>query len=395
MTDRAQMQGEIVHARAARLQLLELPQPEPAAGLEAYVRERELALASSVRRRENYEKYLRSSRRNARVDYLPVKLDIENVSRCNFRCTMCVVSDWPKGTRAADMTFEAFKQLIDEQHGLVEIKLQGIGEPTMGGDAFFAMIRYARSQHIWVRTSTNASLLHVKDNYRKLVDSDINEIQVSIDGADKATFEGIRRGSRYEIVLDNCRRLNSYCEQNGVVRTKMWTVVQRANQHQLEDVVHLAHELGFRNASFELGLHGWGLDSWTARNAEVNVGHRLERERLTGLVEQGRQLGVKVGFFSLHDKYSTSSRETLCPWPFERAVVTSDRRTVPCCIIGNPDAFELGKGDGFTETWNSAEYTAFRQAHLDGRVPAVCQACYDTREQPTPIARVLRVSPDS
>jgi hypothetical protein len=33
---------------------------------------------------------------NALVDYYPIKLDIENVSRCNFRCTMCAVSDWPQ-----------------------------------------------------------------------------------------------------------------------------------------------------------------------------------------------------------------------------------------------------------------------------------------------------------
>src|SRR5258705_1616664 len=121
-------------ALAARRQLRELPAPDPASGVEAYQRERELALATSPRRRENYEKYIRSSRRSAVVDYLPIKLDIENVSRCNFRCTMCVVSDWEKGKRGEDLALEDFQRLIDEQYGLVEIKLQGIGEPTMQGD---------------------------------------------------------------------------------------------------------------------------------------------------------------------------------------------------------------------------------------------------------------------
>jgi pyrroloquinoline quinone biosynthesis protein E len=366
--------------KLAAAQLLDLPAPEPAAGLDAYVRERELALLHSSARRENYEQYLRSSRRHARVDYLPIKLDIENVSRCNFRCTMCVVSDWPKGKRAADMPFEDFKQLIDEQYGLVEIKLQGIGEPTMQGDVFFEMIRYARSQHIWVRTATNASLLHLRDNYKKLVDSDINEIQISIDGADAATFEAIRRGSRFDTVIENCRLINSYCREKGVVRTKMWTVVQEGNQHQLEDLVNLAGELGFRNQAFELGLHGWGLEEWNIKNAKVNVEHRLDRERLTRLVEQGKHLGVKIGFWSLEEKYSTSSKEQLCPWPFERAVVTSDLRTVPCCVIGNPDAYELGEGEKFSQVWSSNQFADFRQAHLDGNIPKVCQACYSNEE---------------
>ena len=361
---------------AARRQLRELPAPEPAAGLEAYRRERELALASSPRRRENHDKYMRSSRRGAAVDYLPIKLDIENVSRCNFRCTMCVVSDWPKGKRGEDMPLEDFQRLIDEQYGLVEIKLQGIGEPLMQGDVFFEMIQYARARQIWVRTTTNASLLHIKDNYRKLVDSGVNEIQISIDGADQATFEAIRRGSRFDKVIENCKLINAYCREKGITRTKMWTVVQRGNQHQLEDLVRLAHEAGFTNQVFSLELTNWGLDKWDARNGLVNVEDSLDHDRLLALVDLGRSLGVKVWFWNITEKYGTNSPDKLCPWPFERAFVSSDLRTVPCCVIGNPDAYELGRGKGFLEVWNSEEYVAFRQAHLDGKIPKVCQFCY-------------------
>lgn len=361
---------------AARRQLRELPAPEPAAGLDAYRRERELALASSPRRRENFERYTKSSRRQATVDYLPIKLDIENVSRCNFHCTMCVVSDWPKGKRGDDMPLQEFQRLIDEQYGLVEIKLQGIGEPTMQGDDFFQMIKYARARNIWVRTTTNASLLHIKDNYRKLVDSGVNEIQISIDGADKATFESIRRGSRFEKVIENCKLINAYCREKGVVRTKMWTVAQKGNAHQLEDLVRLAHEAGFTNQVFSLELTNWGIDAWDARNASVSVEHSLAPERLHGLEELGRSLGIKVWFWNITEKFGTSSPDKLCPWPFERAFVSSDSRTVPCCIIGNPDAYELGRGKRFLEVWNGDEYTAFRQAHLDGNIPKICEFCY-------------------
>lgn len=204
-----------------------LPSPLPADGREAYTRERELALAYSSRRRENYERYLASNRRSATVDYLPIVLDIENVSRCNFRCIMCITNDFKKGKRARDMSVDEFKRLIDEQYGLVEIKLHGIGEPLLQGDDFFEMVRYARAQHIWVRTVTNASLLHRRDNYKKLVDSDINEIQISIDGADKEVYERIRRLADFEQVTANCKLINQYSRSAGKLRTKMWTVVQR------------------------------------------------------------------------------------------------------------------------------------------------------------------------
>jgi pyrroloquinoline quinone biosynthesis protein E len=362
-----------VHVRE---ELRALPQPEPAPGVEAYLRERELALAFSAKRRENYDRYMRSARRTAQVDYLPTILDIENVSRCNFRCPICVVSTFPKGGRAEDMSLDDFKRLIDEQYGLVEIKLHGAGEPLMQGDAFFEMIRYARAQHIWVRIVTNASLLHARDNYRKLVDSDINEIQISIDGADKSTFESIRIGSRFEKVCANCKLINAYCRERGVERTKMWTVVQSGNQHQLEALVDLAHELGFTNQVFSLQLHSWGSQELEIRNSALTAEDSLTTERLLALVDRGAALGVKVWFWNITHKYNGASRETLCPWPFERAYISSDLRTVPCCMIGNPDAYELGKGKGFAETWTSDEYEAFREAHLKGEIPQLCQGCY-------------------
>ena len=63
----------------ARPQLRDLPAPEPAAGTEVYLQERERALVYSAERRSNYEKYVASSRRGAHVDYMPIKLDIENI----------------------------------------------------------------------------------------------------------------------------------------------------------------------------------------------------------------------------------------------------------------------------------------------------------------------------
>ena len=48
-----------------------------------------------------------------------------------------------------------------------------------------------------MRTTTNASLLHRKDNYHKMIDADVNELQISVDGASKGVYEGIRRGGNF------------------------------------------------------------------------------------------------------------------------------------------------------------------------------------------------------
>lgn len=349
-----------------------LPLPEPSAGLEAYEAERVACLALDERKRVNYQKALSAKMlRRPNVYHLPTKLDVENTSRCNFACSMCAVSTWPKGKRAEDLSLERFKHLIDEQYGLVEIKLNGLGEALLQGDDYFEMIRYARARRIWVRMTTNASLLHLRDNYRKLVDSGVNEIDISVDGADAATFEGIRIQSDWNRVRSNIKMLNSYAFYKERWFTKMWTLVQRANVADLERHVPLAKELGFRHLVFSCSLHGWGDDALAERNRGEMVALDLYRAEV--LVGLGKEIGVRVAFWDVAEKFSP---DNLCPWPFERAVVTSDSRTVPCCMIGDPDKFEIGKGKTFLEAWTSEEYRDFRKSHIEGKIPHVCKGCY-------------------
>ncbi len=355
-----------------------LPMPEPVPDLHAYLRERRIRLSRSPEALANYLAFMASERRSVEVDYLPIRLDFENVSRCNFRCTMCTVSEWPKGRRAADMALADFERLLDEQVGLVEVKVQGLGEPTMQGDDYFAMIRLARSRHIWVRTTTNASLLHLKDNHRKLLDSGVNEIQISIDGADAEVFQAIRRGAVFDRVIANCRLINDTCDAEGVERTKMWTVVQRGNRHQLADLVRLGARIGFRHMAFSLNLVDFGLAEWRIRNDAVTVEREFGRAEAEDLMALGAEHGIDVRFWSVAHKYSTAEPSRLCPWPFERAAISSDLRVVPCCIIGNPDVSELGSAaKGFSEVWFGDAHAEFRRAHLEGRIPAVCRSCYE------------------
>jgi pyrroloquinoline quinone biosynthesis protein E len=266
------------------------------------------------------------------------------------------------------MSLECFKNLIDAQYGLVEIKLNGLGEALMQGDDYFEMIRYARSKRIWVRMTTNASLLGVNDNYKKLADSGVNEIDISIDGADAETFEAIRVGGSYRHVIKNCKQLNDYLAKP---RSKMWTLVQARNAHNLKAHVRLAADIGFKHLVFSLSMHGWGDDVLAKQNDAASF--ELTPHELQELIAEGVRMNVRVAFWDVADKFT---KDNPCPWPFERAVVTSDSRVTPCCMIGDPDALEISGGNSFAKIWYGVEYQAFRLAHLQGIIPSACKGCY-------------------
>jgi MoaA/NifB/PqqE/SkfB family radical SAM enzyme len=326
-------------------------------------------------RLKNFERS-KVAARNADIDFLPVRLDIENVSRCNYHCTMCQVSDWTDLKRSRDMTLGEYKTLIDSlTNSLTEIKLQGMGEPLLG-KSYFDMIKYARERHIWVRSITNGSVLKGKDNYKRIIDADVCELHVSIDGCDKEVYEKIRLGGNFEKVSENCQLLNTYAKSADRDRTRMWTVVQRSNYHQIEKFPLLAAELGFSRLTLSLDLNDWGQDNWREINDKADTQNQMTPELAKRIMEAGSKLGVEVTFWYMDEKYEFGSKKKLCPWPFERGYISSEMKLVPCCMIANPEVSDLGDATDIIKTWNGPEMKDFRETHLSGNIHDFCKTCY-------------------
>jgi len=308
------------------------------------------------------------------VSFLPYIIDIEPNSRCNFRCTMCQVSDWDKGQRARDMKFEEYKSLIDSNPQLIEIKLQGMGEPLLHKD-FIRMIEYASSKDIWVRTVINGSLLHIRKHIERLINSGVGEVQASFDGANKEVFESIRRKSNFEKVVDNFTNLNKYANKKDRPYTRMWVVLQQQNRNQLIEFVELAKKMEFRRLTFSLSLGDWGQDSWKDKNKGLQAMSFSDTEEKK-LLEMGKSSGIDISIWKISNKYSYDTPNNLCAWPFTRTLVSSDMKVGPCCMIGNPDIATFGDGHDLAKTWYGESYKSFRKSHLEGTIPKYCENCY-------------------
>ena len=322
-------------------------------------------------RLHNFKK-CQSAKKQEVLDYLPVKMDVENVSRCNLKCDMCQVNDFPKNRRAEDMLLEEFERLIDEQYGLTEVKIQGMGEPFLG-KTFIDMIAYASSKDIWVRTSTNATILDKNENYKRVIDAGIGEVQISVDGTSKETYEKIRINASFDRMVENCKLINGYCEKRGFDGTRMWVLLQKTNLHELHHFPAFAEKLGFKRIAIIMDVSGWGNHRWTEKNNEKTVSGLITQNDIDMMLEEADHLGVELGFWDIAGKYT---KENLCPWPFERAYISSEGKVVPCCMIANPDRYHFDVLGEFTQIWKSDSYRLFRRAHLTGRIPEACRNCY-------------------
>ncbi|AXH16145.1 hypothetical protein CRU99_10350 [Malaciobacter mytili] len=364
------LEKEILEKDEKTINSLTFPKPDEF----SYYLTRYKGLLEDERRLKNFFISLKQPRNELKRDYLPTILDIEPISRCNFRCIMCQLSGWKNAQRSEDLKIEDYKELIDSQYGLTEIKLQGIGEPLLHPD-FFEMVKYAVSKKIWVRTTINGSLLH-NENFKRLIDSGINDIQISFDGATKEIFEKIRKKSNFEQVVENVTLLNTYANKLNKNVTNMWVLLQEYNKHQILDFIKIAQKMQFKKMTFSIGLGFWGQEKWEKTNKKRVAKDAFSEKIKQELIELKKSSNIDITIWDLQSKFSTKEEKTLCPWPFNRYFIGSDMRISPCCMIANPDIYSLGNQKEI-KTWNTQEFINFREKHLLGQIPDVCKNCYE------------------
>lgn len=297
------------------------------------------------------------------VNYYPTIMDIENTQRCNYKCVMCI--RFPEQRK--DLTFEEFKKIIDEQFGLMEVKIQGVGEPLLNKD-FFKMVDYAKKKWLWVRTTTNGSLLHVNDNYKKLVDSKIHDINISIDGATKDLYESIRVGGRFERIEENCRLINEYNNKVKKTTIRAWVLLQKKNQHQFFYFPQFFSNLGFKEVCYSFAMHNYGKEG---NNTEM-IGLDYSNKQLRKLFQICDDVGIKLTFF-FHPQFDNKN---FCRIPFKRIYITTDSHILPCCYIANPEVIDFGHYSSFKEIWFD-KYVKFRSGSKNqDSLPHFCKQCY-------------------
>lgn len=134
--------------------------------------------------------------------YEPVVLQVEVSSKCNLRCSMCRRSF--ENIKGINMSFEDFTSTLKKFKYLNKIKFVGLGESFINPD-FIKMVEYACKKGLVVEIVTNGTML-TRERLEKLRKLGVHNIEVSIEAFEKKAYEKIRRGARFEDVINNVKR---------------------------------------------------------------------------------------------------------------------------------------------------------------------------------------------
>ena len=146
------------------------------------------------------------------------RLYFEVTNVCNLRCRYCVYSKRVP-EKFGTMEFGIFKKAINEFNelgGRIVIFTPTIGEPLLDSN-LISKIEYALQLPSIKKAYfyTNGTLLFKNENYKKLIDTRINAIEVSLAACDRDIFKKISQVDLYEQTIKGIHKLLEYNASKG------------------------------------------------------------------------------------------------------------------------------------------------------------------------------------
>ena len=260
------------------------------------------------------------------------------------------------------MDFRLFENIIDSfSPTLFYLNLYFQGEPFLH-PSFTDMVKYAKSKGIIVATSTNGHYLD-SENAKKTIESGLDTLIVSLDGADETTYQQYRNGGKFIEVISGIKEIvkQKVIAGSNKPRIILQSLMLKSNSEQFKEIRQLGKELGVDKVEFK-----------TAQFYEFENGNPLMPDES----------------FSRYKRVVGSSKETVqykirnrmpnhCFRMWSSAVITWDRKMVPCCFDKDASLVmgDLNK-DSMIDSWKNETYKEFRKKILRSRKSIdICRNC--------------------
>ncbi|HUS63018.1 MAG TPA: radical SAM protein [Kofleriaceae bacterium] len=295
----------------------------------------EMAALWRGNRRRLAEDHLRGQ---AQASGRPSHLKIELTNFCNLACPLC---PHPQMRREVGyMRPELFRRIIDEAAPELEFAyLHHLGESLFHA-RLGELIRYGRSRGAAMGLSTNATFLDAKKS-RILLDSGLDFLVISVDGATPATYERMRVGADFATTVANVRALFA---QKRTVPNHTAVVVQMIvtplNRHEIDDFAA----------------------QWEGDGAQV-------------MIKEARDWAGQV---RLERPVSPPPVAGPCKLPWTELTILWDGAVVPCAnFTERTHAVGDLASQSLDEIWNGPALAQLRAAHAADAVAAVpiCAGC--------------------
>lgn len=288
------------------------------------------------------------------------RVAIEPTNSCNLKCRLCPTWQYQNRERGF-MKLDDFKTIINDNSDIFKrINMIFAGEPLLNQDVF-KMVKYAEDKNIEVLLSTNTTLFS-DEKIKELFDSNLSYLIVCLDGATKKTHEQYRQGSNFEQVKEDIQKICQYKKEKGFKKPYiiLQFLVMKQNEHEIQDVIKLAKDLGVDKIDLKT----------------LSLGSFVDFEKKIELAKQNLPENSEYSRFIFKDgNLKAKSKPQICSW-VRQAVILWNGDVAICCydfsgeiIIGN-----IFKDGGFKKILKSEKYRKYRKMAIQKKFK-LCQNC--------------------
>ncbi|MEK6590366.1 MAG: radical SAM protein [Nitrospinota bacterium] len=305
---------------------------------------------------------------------IPIEAQMEITNKCNFSCNMCPRENM--NVPLTNMDFGLFKEVVrklshptytpplqgGDAEGVRDFILTGWGEPLLHPD-FFEMVDFIKSTNnsARIRFTTNGSLLD-KDFRKRILESNINQVSISMDGLDSSNhIDGHVESGR---IIENVTALAAERNSNKIPQIVFQSTMHCNNLKGLKNLI----ELGGR-----IGIDRINLVRLDARNNKGLKRPSMDEERhIYGELQNiAEKFNIPISFINKQGilLQMAGHFDRLCFRTIDHIYVNVNGDVTPCCNLREMRMGNLTKED-IKEIWNNRIFRNFRAYQL-----RVCRGC--------------------
>ncbi len=316
--------------------------------------------------------------RSATVFSKPLGLVVDPINNCNLSCPGCVHStrsrtqklfDWNSGMLSED----CFAALL-RRYGpwALEIMLCNYGEPLLNPNTprFIALAR-----SYLMRTGLSTNMTAKRFDAGAYVDSGLDFMTISLDGATQATYERYRKDGDLEQAFANIRALmaarTASGRENPIVSWQF--LAFEHNAHEIEPAIEIARELGVDQfvvaMPFDVSWDDPGIRPAASVETRTVLFRKDSEHRMVAnfnpvpgnLAAEAINEAWEADYPALPEGEGTTPSGHSCQWLYRNMVMDATGRTLPCCAAPKPGAdLVFDRFTGAADSFNSPKYRKAR-----------------------------------
>lgn len=260
------------------------------------------------------------------VRSFPITGHIDPAFSCNLECPHCLSHMARRDGVSIPVLKKADLDRILETYGpyLVRVWLALWGEPLLN-KRLPEVVKAFKAYDVWCLISSNMSVPIKDRQIDSLLDSGLDCIIFSVDGATQGTYEKYRAKGDLGLVLSNMRRIVEAKRKREAKTHLFWKYIEFPwNMHEIDMARSMSEEMGIDEFSTVPGIV-------TPNQTFSPVEARKNAEPLKPMPEE-----ISVPLLTAGKQCRDAKHHLGCDYLYQSISINSDGMIHPCCYVVSP-----------------------------------------------------------